>query len=242
LDTLFFIYLQKKYSNDALVSDLSSDDYNTLPESPISEKTIPEQLEPLDIVSTSHSSWRYYLKLLGYAKHYIGAVNLCFMCSSTVYPGVVSLISSPTLGDWLPVMLFTIFQMGDFLGRLLVRWAPEGIAKGGTSGGSQLLIYAIIRIFIFIPSLTILAHFGYTHPSTTIDILSCIIVSFLSVTNGYIGTLAMMYARTSIPFDDSHIKEKEFVGMTMPLFLLLGLSIGAGWGLVLEAIFFKDIV
>jgi len=243
-----YTYKQKTHSQNAILpsENVSSDEFEAMPE--YHSKRDPSNLEPVDIaqISPQIPSWKYYLKLLRHARHYLGAVNLDFMCSLALYPGIVSVISSPNLGDWLPVILFTLFQIGDFSGRLAVRWAPSRIKNGGESGGAQLLVLAVIRIVIFIPSLTAVAYIGKSYPSTLIDTLSCIIVSLLAVTNGYLGTLAMMYATTSIRFEDNgrglsdsiHAKEKEFISMTMALFLMLGLSIGSCWGLVLEAIFF----
>jgi len=244
-----YTYKQKTHSPNAILSseNVSSDEFEAMPEYH-SERAAPENLEPLDLaqISPQLPSWKYYLKLLLHARHYLAAVNLDFMCSLALYPGIVSVITSPKLGDWLPVILFTLFQIGDFSGRLAVRWAPSRIKNGGVAGGSQLLVLALIRIVIFIPSLIAVAYIGKSYPSTLIDALSCIIVSLLAGTNGYLGTLAMMYAPTSLPFEDNgrglsdsiHAKEKEFISMTMALFLMLGLSIGSCWGLVLEAIFF----
>jgi equilibrative nucleoside transporter len=149
----------------------------------------------------------------------IGAM-LTFMVTLALFPGVTLLIetSTPTRlpQDWFSIILVTLFMIGDFTGRTIPRWVMILTPK-------TLPIPIVIRCgFVALFWLFIKPDLFQS------DWAAYGLMLLFAVSNGYCGTLAMMFGPGPV-----ELYEKESAGTMMSFFLNLGIFIGAHLALVL---------
>ncbi|CAB3982559.1 equilibrative nucleoside transporter 1-like isoform X1 [Paramuricea clavata] len=155
------------------------------------------------------------------------AVFLVFMVTLAAFPAVLSGIKSENHGDgsqwtgkyFTAVVCFLIFNVGDFCGRV-----TAGFVQKPGKDGFWLLGCCVLR-FVFLP----LFAFCNFHPRRTNgtvlfaeDYWPIIFNVLFSVSNGYLGSLCMMYGPKLV-----ESKYAETAGTMMAYFLSLGLGIGA---------------
>ncbi|XP_064623918.1 equilibrative nucleoside transporter 1-like [Lineus longissimus] len=155
------------------------------------------------------------------------SVFLTFAVTLSLYPAILSAINAKEKGSgnaWTdtffsPVVCFLIFNVGDLVGRVAAGWVR--IPRDGK--GLTLPLLSIIRI-AFIP-LFMLCN---VQPRTNLPVIfeedyyPIIFMVFFSTTNGYVGTLGMMYGPSQVLAEDA-----EAAGSMMSFFLALGLCIGS---------------
>jgi solute carrier family 29 (equilibrative nucleoside transporter), member 1/2/3 len=136
-----------------------------------------------------------------------------FFVTLSLFPGVTSLIQGTAgdfpPGDWFGIANIFLFQIFDFVGRTLPRWVviiPPRL----------LWIFSVARVVF--AALFILCIRPLGHPIFHSNYASFVIMVFFALTNGYFGTLAMMFAPK---FVADH--EKNVAGMIMSVFLQLGI-------------------
>ncbi len=136
-----------------------------------------------------------------------------FFVTLSMFPGMTSLIEGTEgdfpPGDWFGIANIFLFQIFDFVGRTLPRWVviiPPRL----------LWIFSVARVVF--GALFILCIRPLGHPIFASNYASFVIMVFFALTNGYFGTLAMMFAPK---FVADH--EKNVAGMIMSVFLQLGI-------------------
>lgn len=134
-----------------------------------------------------------------------------FFVTLTVFPGYILEIPSqwPAFQDWFSILLIFDFQLFDFVGRTVPKW---------------MILFSRKTLFIPVILRTLLVGlFVMCIPPTriiTIDGFPYLFMALFAFTNGYCGTLAMMYGPTRV--DDN---EKETAGAIMGFMLNLGIFI-----------------
>eukprot|EP00126_Sphaerothecum_destruens_P009553 Sdes_comp20529_c0_seq1m15191 len=98
------------------------------------------QLANLDShsVSQSRSLW----KLVKMIRYPFASIFFTSFITLSVFPGIITQISSQKLGDWFPILMILIFNFADLLGKILARWQFGSLF-------SQ-LCFSLLRI-VFIP-------------------------------------------------------------------------------------------
>ena len=168
---------------------------------------------------------------------YPHALSVCFIFCVTIslMPAIISNIesvnksnNSPWTNKYFSVLIcFLLFSGGDFAGRV-----AAGSVKLIKGTGPLLPIFCFLRI-AFIP-LFILCNYQprqYLPVVFKSDAIPVILNFFFATSNGYLGSLCMMYAPEQVPAE-----HMESAGVMMQLFLTVGLSIGAGLSYVVAAL------
>lgn len=158
-------------------------------------------------------------------------VYLVFTCTLACFPAVTVLVKSVNdqdYPDWanrffIPVCCFVLFNVGDYLGRLIAEKAQW--PRPGKMGMIIVFVLSILR-FVFIPLFLMCnanpTNRTYTSNYFTSDTAYIAIMSAFSLTNGYLANVAMISApQTVIP------EEKATAASIMVALLGLGLGSGA---------------
>lgn len=141
-----------------------------------------------------------------------------FFVTLSLFPGLLTLIpafpgdpnnSNKTWGGWFVVINVFIFQVFDFVGRMLPRWfvliRPRVLWIFTTSR----VIFAALFVLCIVPE---------GHPVFASNWAAYVIMAVFAITNGYGGTLAMMFGP-----DQVDLHEKSLAGMIMSAFLQFGI-------------------
>mmetsp|Transcript_37257 Transcript_37257/g.88545 ORF Transcript_37257/g.88545 Transcript_37257/m.88545 type:complete len:152 (-) Transcript_37257:89-544(-) len=146
-------------------------------------------------------------------KQEAAALVLTYLVTLSIFPGFITDdVKSEALGDWLPVLLITVYNIGDLAGKAgpwLVFFRPR------TS-----LLFSVVR-FAFLPVFLVIST-AAMHPA----IVSLVTLT-LGISNGHLTACAMMNAPVGLPQD-----EAEQAGMLSALFLMLGIALGSAVGFV----------
>ncbi|XP_012936591.1 equilibrative nucleoside transporter 3 [Aplysia californica] len=171
-------------------------------------------------------------------KEYLGAilkktwmycVSIClvFMVTLSVFPAVCSLIKSYshegnawTDTYFTPVVCFLLFNVGDFLGRLVTF-----VFKFPGPHRPQLMLFMCILRIGFIPLLMFCNAQPRYHMPVVFDndAYPVVLILFMGLTNGYLSTLCMSFGPIDVP--DEHA---EGTGMMLALAMTMGLAAGSG--------------
>ena len=147
------------------------------------------------------------------------------------YTFTISLVVMPAVGvainpkaEYFGILIITMYNAGDTCGRLLTFvhkiWIPE-----------RYLPYAALARTLLLPLFFICAK-PKLIPG---NIFPMFLMFFTGISNGFVGTLSMIYAPSSLHTE----QEKNISGNIMSFGLLLGCSIGSGIGLILSAFVFN---
>lgn len=166
------------------------------------------------------------------------ATFISFLVTLSCFPGVAALIKpvdESTIVEWFkpfftPTVIFLCFNAADFTGRIVA--GKIQLLKPHNANIAVLL--AFVRI-IFIPLImqcnTLPKHLpsinGPVHLFND-NISPIVLITFLGLTNGYLGNLCMMYGPQLV-----NPAEAEQAGTIMSLFLTLGLAMGSVISLIL---------
>jgi len=150
----------------------------------------------------------------------MGTMLLTFL----VFPGLTASLESTHKkindGDWFPIFLISIFNVGDFCGRytpsLLCVEPPQRIIH----------IIQIVRWGLY-PAFLLVSE-GYVHN----DWLVYALMFILAYTNGLTVTYFMMWGP-----QDVQQHEKEYAGSLMAMFMVLGIFLGSNFSLAITSIF-----
>lgn len=141
-----------------------------------------------------------------------------FFITLSLFPGMTGEIESQygSLGDWFGIIMITLFQVGDMIGRTLPKWYI-GIPHEKMAG------FVWIRL-VFYPLFILCIN---PHIFTYDPIPYCIMLVF-SFTNGYFSTLTMIYAPSRVD-----ARYRENAGLYMSFFLQFGIFCGVTFALLL---------
>lgn len=159
--------------------------------------------------------------LLGFCVFYV------FFISITVFPAVSSGIQSVnqksgspwTTTYFTPITSFFLYNVADFCGRQATAWLQ---VPGPTS---RVLPALVLSRTVLVPLLMFCNYQPRDHLHTVLfshDLFPVFFICLLGITNGYLGTLPMIYGPKVVPRDLA-----EPTGVVMSFFLTLGLAVGS---------------
>jgi hypothetical protein len=178
---------------------------------------------------------------------------LNFFITLSLFPGV--LVDIPvskgrlSLGNWLPIVLITIFNLSDCLGRYILSFESKRPFKllmtrqlaSNTDlkqGHLSLRYYRYLVWFptlarvIFLPLFAMCILPSEDQPIFDSDILRCLIVFLFGLSNGFIQCANFTVAPTLVESEEM----KNAVSLLLLLAIYCGLSFGAFFGLLVEKI------
>ncbi|ETV86292.1 hypothetical protein H257_02711 [Aphanomyces astaci] len=160
--------------------------------------------------------------VLGKCVHNQMQVALLFMTTLTLWPPLVTEMQShnfPSLqaSGWWPLILLTVFSISDCIGRLLVSYRC-GLTKANVWKPVLLRMLLVPCIVMSVQGI------AFNH-----DALSVLFVLVLGATNGYHGSLAILFVSECVGDD-----EKAIAGSFTGFFLNFGLVLGSSFGLILS--------
>ncbi|XP_029106367.1 equilibrative nucleoside transporter 4-like isoform X1 [Scleropages formosus] len=144
---------------------------------------------------------------------YMLSIAVTYFITLCLFPGLESEIRNATLGDWLPILIMAIFNMSDFVGKILAAVPYDW--KGG-----RLLLFSCVRV-VFIP-LFIMCVYPVQKPTLSHPAWPCLFSLLMGISNGYFGSVPMILAaRKVVP------EQRELAGNTMTVSYMTGLMLGS---------------
>ncbi|TRY98825.1 hypothetical protein DNTS_035643 [Danionella cerebrum] len=199
--------------------------YMELAASPLCESNSPNGT-PQDSLSLSVPPLNPILKktwMLGFCVFYV------FFISIMIFPAVSSGIQSMNKDSgnpwattyFVPLTSFLLYNVADFCGRQITVWLQ---VPGPTSRMLPMLVISrtvLVPLFIFCnyqPRYH-LHNVFFAH-----DLFPVLFICVLGISNGYLGTLPMIYGPKVVPRELA-----EPAGVVMSFFLTLGLAVGSAF-------------
>ncbi|MFT7798034.1 equilibrative nucleoside transporter 4-like isoform X2 [Arapaima gigas] len=144
---------------------------------------------------------------------YMLSIAVTYFITLCLFPGLESEIRNATLGDWLPILIMAIFNMSDFVGKILAAVPYDW-------KGSRLLLFSCVRV-VFIP-LFIMCVYPVQKPTLSHPAWPCLFSLLMGISNGYFGSVPMILAaRKVVP------EQRELAGNTMTVSYMTGLMLGS---------------
>ncbi|CAI9100804.1 OLC1v1037980C1 [Oldenlandia corymbosa var. corymbosa] len=143
-------------------------------------------------------------------------VAVIYTVTLSIFPGFLAEdIKSGFFKDWFPIMLISMYNISDLIGKSLTAWfVMEGISKVTWCCVARILFYPLFR--------------GCLHGPKWLrtDAPVAVLTVFLGLTNGYLTSCIMILAPKSVPSSES-----ETAAIVMVVFLGIGLVAGSvlGW-------------
>ncbi|KAK1805182.1 hypothetical protein P4O66_019542, partial [Electrophorus voltai] len=144
---------------------------------------------------------------------YMLSIAVTYFITLCLFPGLESEIRNPTLGEWLPILIMAIFNMSDFVGKILAALPYEW-------NGVRLLLCSCLRV-VFIP-LFIMCVYPAPMPTLTHPAWPCVFSLLMGISNGYFGSVPMIQAAGRVPPE-----QRELTGNTMTVSYMAGLMLGS---------------
>lgn len=187
----------------------------------LNSETLLEE-KPLIVDQSYKTPFFYIMK-----KIWPQALNVfwIFFVTLSLFPGLLFRIQpswSFLSNGWIGIILVGIFQIGDFIGRTLPQFLSKQV-KDKT-------VVVIPPKYLFIPAfshsifflLIILLIVPMGHPTFSNNAIAFVIIMFFSISNGFFGTLAMIYGPQNV-----NEKDTGRVGTIMAVFLNFGIFVGS---------------
>ncbi|NXV84608.1 S29A4 protein, partial [Calonectris borealis] len=143
---------------------------------------------------------RYVVSRLIWA--YMLSIAMTYFITLCLFPGLESEIHNCTLGEWLPILIMAIFNLSDFVGKILAALPYDW-------RGTHLLVYSCLRV-VFIP-LFIMCVYPNGRPTFGHPAWPCIFSLLMGITNGYFGSVPMILAAGKVSPE-----QRELAGRTKP--------------------------
>lgn len=161
------------------------------------------------------------------------SVFYVFCVSIMVFPAVSSGIQSVQKGDgspwtttyFVPLTSFLMYNIADFGGRQATAWLQ---VPGPTS---RVLPLLVLCRSIMVPLLMLCNYQPRVHLRTVLfthDVYPVVFNCLLGLSNGYLGTLPMIYGPKVVPRELA-----EATGVVMSFFLTLGLAVGSAFSVLI---------
>ncbi|XP_060838761.1 equilibrative nucleoside transporter 4 isoform X1 [Rhopalosiphum padi] len=157
------------------------------------------------------------------------AIFLCYFVTLSIYPGVLSDLVSPRFGTWMPVLVMTVFNLFDLMGKLLGAYSYE-------RWDDKILKSTKKRLFM-IPAILLIVL--VQHPFHTKIISEFMIIlqtAVLGVTNGITGSVPMIFAPAKVVEE-----RRELAGNIMTISYIAGTTAGSIFAYVLDRIIHYEI-
>lgn len=143
-------------------------------------------------------------------------VILIYIVTLSIFPGFIGEdLESKLLRDWYPVLLITVYNVSDFVGKSLTAvYVPKSIKKAAWACTGRLVFYPLFAACLHGPKWL----------KTEVPVL--VLTSMLGFTNGYLTSVIMILAPKTVP-----VTEGEIAAIVMILSLGIGLVGGSvlGW-------------
>ncbi|KAI1896136.1 hypothetical protein AGOR_G00091700 [Albula goreensis] len=144
---------------------------------------------------------------------YMLSIAVTYFITLCLFPGLESEIHNATLEDWLPILIMAIFNMSDFVGKILAALPYDW-------KGSRLLLFSCVRV-VFIP-LFVMCVYPVGSPTLTHPAWPCVFSLLMGITNGYFGSVPMILAAGKVVPE-----QRELAGNTMTVSYMTGLMLGS---------------
>ncbi|XP_048349887.1 equilibrative nucleoside transporter 4 isoform X1 [Sphaerodactylus townsendi] len=144
---------------------------------------------------------------------YMLSIAMTYFITLCLFPGLESEIRNCTLGEWLPILIMAIFNLSDFVGKILAALPYDW-------RGTHLLIYSCLRV-VFIP-LFIMCVYPSGKPTFGHPAWPCVFSLLMGITNGYFGSVPMILAAGKVS-----LEQRELAGNTMTVSYMTGLTLGS---------------
>ncbi|XKL69649.1 hypothetical protein PGB90_007418 [Kerria lacca] len=151
---------------------------------------------------------------------YMVSICVAYFVTLSLYPGIISEIKRCDEDHWFPVLLMTLFNGADLIGKMLASIQYEWLR-------SQLFIFACWRIMLVL--FVIFCAAPRDEPLMSGEGYPMIFVSLLGITNGVVGSVPMIQAPRRV--SEEH---RELAGNIMTLSYNIGLTGGALAAYMLE--------
>ncbi|XP_051877459.1 equilibrative nucleoside transporter 4 isoform X5 [Pristis pectinata] len=144
---------------------------------------------------------------------YMLSIALTYFITLCLFPGLESEIRNCTLGEWLPILIMAIFNLSDFVGKILAALPYDW-------KGLHLLACSCTRV-IFIP-LFLLCVLPSDRPVFSHPAWPCVFSLLMGISNGYFGSVPMILAAGKVSPE-----QRELAGNTMTVSYMSGLTLGS---------------
>nr|XP_045000646.1 equilibrative nucleoside transporter 4 isoform X2 [Jaculus jaculus]XP_045000647.1 equilibrative nucleoside transporter 4 isoform X2 [Jaculus jaculus] len=141
------------------------------------------------------------------------SIAVTYFITLCLFPGLESEIRHCVLGEWLPILVMAVFNLSDFVGKILAALPVDW-------RGTHLLACSSLRV-IFIP-LFILCVYPSGRPALRHPAWPCIFSLLMGISNGYFGSVPMILAAGKVS-----PKQRELAGNTMTVSYMSGLTLGS---------------
>ncbi|XP_068824988.1 equilibrative nucleoside transporter 4 isoform X2 [Capricornis sumatraensis] len=141
------------------------------------------------------------------------SIAVTYFITLCLFPGLESEIRHCVLGEWLPILLMAVFNLSDFVGKILAALPVDW-------RGTHLLACSCLRV-VFIP-LFILCVYPSGTPALRHPAWPCVLSLLMGISNGYFGSVPMILAAGKVG-----PKQRELAGNTMTVSYMTGLTLGS---------------
>ncbi|XVE71458.1 hypothetical protein DITRI_Ditri10aG0152300 [Diplodiscus trichospermus] len=143
-------------------------------------------------------------------------IFMIYVVTLSIFPGFIAEnLESKLLQDWYPVLLITVYNVADFMGKSLTAiYVPHSIKKATWASISRLLFYPLFAACLH-------------GPKWLKGEIPVVVLTFmLGLTNGYLTSVLMILGPKSVP-----VSEAELSAIVLVVFLGIGLVSGSvlGW-------------
>lgn len=143
-------------------------------------------------------------------------ILIIYVVTLSIFPGFIAeSLASKLLGDWYPVLLITVYNVSDFVGKSLTAiYVLKSIKKATWACILRLVFYPLFAACLDGPKWL----------RTEIPVM--LLTFLLGASNGYLTSVIMILAPKSVP-----LLEAELSAIVLVVFLGLGLVAGSvlGW-------------
>ncbi|XP_076996299.1 equilibrative nucleoside transporter 4 [Tamandua tetradactyla] len=141
------------------------------------------------------------------------SIAVTYFITLCLFPGLESEIRHCVLGEWLPILIMAVFNLSDFVGKILAALPVDW-------RGTHLLACACLRV-AFIP-LFVLCVYPSGAPALRHPAWPCVFSLLMGISNGYFGSVPMILAAGRVG-----PKQRELAGNTMTVSYMAGLTLGS---------------
>ncbi|PON89030.1 Equilibrative nucleoside transporter [Trema orientale] len=143
-------------------------------------------------------------------------IFIIYIVTLSIFPGFIAEnLESKILRDWYPILLITVYNIADLVGKSLTAvYILQSIKKATWACAGRLLFYPLFTAFLH----------GPTWLKTEVPMV--VLTFMLGLTNGYLTSVMMILVPKSVPVSDA-----ELSAIVMVVLLGLGLVGGSvlGW-------------
>jgi len=207
-----------------------------------------------------HSSAALYIETMRIIWKPLIATFLNFWVTLSLFPGTIASIESNpeehnliSLGDWLPIVLITVFNLADCAGRILLSVDRFGISRillvrledanhqAHSKEHRRVLLpnydrmvwYPSLLRFMFYPIFALCVLPSVANSIISSDLMRCFIVFIFGLSNGFIACAAFMATPTMVHGE----RHRDASSLLLLFSIYTSLLGGAYFGLMVDKVF-----